>query len=190
MTLGQYAQWLTLGAYNGFNGPQSLLASDNDFEMRDSSVVNQADATYKVNLNFRVPEHEPLGPNEVFLHWIFYDARKVGNPNCTFNCFTFDNIKGPDEPLTYQNLLTFSDYYDLNSVVYMYAAISALSFFWVVGLPAQIILSFALTGYMFFMDVKNFLNAFKWGNRSAVQSLRLAVWWWFLESFLFWNVGT
>lgn len=99
-------------------------------------------------------------------------------------------MQGTNEPLVYYNLLTFSDYYSLDSIMIYYWIITAVSFIWLVGLPAQVLLNFILSGYMMFMDVKNFLNVFKWGNRSSEQSLRLAIWWWFLESFLLWDVGT
>jgi len=146
-------------------------------------------------LSFKVNAQEPYGENEVYINWIFYDSTEVGRDDCILNCFTLENVYGPDypfakEPLIYENLITFSNYYDSWTIWYFYWAISSVSFIWVIGLPLQLTLSFALQGYMFFMDVKNFLNVFKWGNRTIRQTMRLAIWWWFMESFLYWNIGT
>lgn len=105
-------------------------------------------------------------------------------------CLDYDSVIGLEQPFTYQNLLSFSNYYSLDTIMMFYWMLTAMSVFSIVALPFQIMIGYALWGYTFFMDVKNFINSWAFWTRNTEQSLRLAPWYWFLESFLLWDVGT
>lgn len=75
MTLDLLSDYLLIGSYDGIE-----LTGQNDMEyfnfdeesMFDEVLWDTEDET-KMKVNFRVPVHEPMGNNSIWIKWVFYE---------------------------------------------------------------------------------------------------------------------
>lgn len=100
--------------------------------MTDSRVVVGTDT--QVDITFSAPFLDPVGVNQIWFKWIFYNDDVFCDTNRYENyCFATAPIDGQKDGYTYTTFIAWNDYYVKNEVMTFYWIIFAAGLFGVLG---------------------------------------------------------
>lgn len=111
--------------------------------MTDSRVVVGTDTL--VEVTFSAPLLDPVGVNQIWFKWIFYNDDPFCDSSRFENyCFATAPIDGQKDGYTYTTYVAWTDYYKKGEVMTFYWIIFGMSFFWIFGLGAGDFTAFCL----------------------------------------------
>ena len=111
--------------------------------MTDSRVVVGTDTL--VEMTFSAPLLDPVGVNQIWFKWIFYNDDPFCDSSRFENyCFATAPIDGQKEGYQYTTYVSWSDFYKKGEVMTFFWIIFGLSWFWILGLGGIDLVGFIL----------------------------------------------
>lgn len=107
-----------------------------------------------VELTFSAPLLDPVGKNQIWFKWLFYNDDVFCDISRFDNyCFATAPIDGKKDGYLYTTYIAWKDYYDKNVVMIYLWIIFALSLFWFLGIFPMNVTSFLLQCYYFYAEI-------------------------------------
>lgn len=107
-----------------------------------------------VELEFSAPLLDPVGQNQIWFKWLFYNDDVFCDISRFDNyCFATAPIDGKKDGYTYTTYIAWKDYYNKDVVMIYLWILFALSLFWLLGDPWISLVDFLLQCYYLYAEI-------------------------------------